>query len=171
MIESGKEMNLMLITDKPDRAWMIRDLMQKSDVSGVIRRLPPSMAAINCAHQSGKYRSKTLPDLFFFDYSSPDDRTTAILKKMAFGGNKSSVPVILLTSPQTQELLDTGEIDGGDAVMFSPTGLPSFVEKMRCGKREAFFKALNTLFQFGPILVRMPSEILAQDASELAISA
>jgi len=93
------------------------------------------------------------------------------LREIAFGQGKAGVPVILLTSPESQKLLDAGEIDGGQAVMFTPTALPSFVGKMRNGGRKSFFKALRTLYQFGPILVRTPEKFLRQDAQKEAIAA
>lgn len=166
-----ENVNVVLIADRPSRAKMLRDLMQQAGVSGVIRRLAPGEPAIDCARQSGSYHEKPLPDLIIYDYAHPDKHCTLILKNIAFGAGRSSVPVILLTSPESQTLLESGEIDGGNAVMFSPTGLAAFIGKMESKRRQMFFKALHTLYQFGPILVRTPSVVLRQDRREMAVSA
>jgi hypothetical protein len=68
-------------------------------------------------------------------------------------------------------LLDTGNIGGNKAIMFSPTSLSSFVRKMKNGKRSSFFKALNTLYQYGPILVRLPESSCRHERIPTALSA
>lgn len=165
------DIDLVLIADQPNRATALHDLMQDSGVDGVIRRLSPGKSAMDCVRQTGVYRNKTLPDLFICDFSAPDKRKISLLREIAFGANKAAVPVIVLTSPDSAAMLDSGEIDGGEAVMFTPTALTSFVGKMRNGGRISFFKALRTLYQFGPILVRTPDELLSQDAVKEAIPA
>jgi len=155
-----KNINLVLIADNPDRASMLRDTMERTGISGVIRRLMPGTPAVNCARKSGAYREKQLPDLILFDYADPSEKNTSVLRDIAFGNDRSRVPVVLLTSPISQELLDTGNVGGNEAIMFSPTSLSSFVGKMKNGKRSSFFKALNTLYQYGPILVRLPESSL-----------
>lgn len=171
MTQVKDDINLVLIADQPNRATTLHDLMQDSGVDGVIRRMAPGKNAIDCIRQTGLYRDKSLPDLFICDFSTPDKRNTSLLKEIAFGDNKAPVPVIVLTSPDSAAMLDSGAIDGGEAVMFSPTVLTSFVQKMHNGGRRSFFKALRTLYQFGPILVQTPDSLLSEDAGSKAIPA
>lgn len=169
--EQDKDINLVLIAENPNRASMLRDTLEVTGISGVIRRLEPGSPAIDCARQSGAYREKDLPDLILFDYADPNDRITSILRDLVFSDEKAHVPVILLTSPSSQNLLDTGDVGGEEAIMFSPTSLNSFVGKMKNEKRTSFFKALNTLYQYGPILVRMPESFRQYDSSHTACPA
>lgn len=166
-----KGVELVLIADRADRAAMLRDTMRKSGINGVIRRIAPSQAAIECARKSGAYKDKAPPDLIIFDYSDPTEKNTAVLRDIAFCNDRSRIPVVLLTSTVSQDLLDTGEVDGDSAVMFSPTSLVSFVQKMQDNKRSAFFRALHTLYQYGPILVRMPRNFPACGRNRLAMTA
>lgn len=166
-----QDLNLVLITNDPQRASMLRDTMEKTGIRGVIRRLPPGVPAIDCARQSGAYRDKDAPDLILFDYVKPDEESTSILRDIAFSRQRARVPVVLLTSANSQELLNTDEIAGSNAIMFSPTSLTSFVGKMKIEKRSKFFKALDTLFQYGPILVRMPESLLRRNYQQMAHSA
>ena len=165
------DVNVVLIADNTCRATMLHNIMQQAGVSGVIRRLPADSSAINCVRQTGAYRHKTLPDFFLFDYSRPDAETTALLKEITFSGERPEAPVILLVSPKSQAMLDAGEIDDGDSVMLSPTSLPSFIRKMRVGRRKLFFRALRTLYQFGPILVSTPQTELRKRHRKLAMTA
>ena len=124
-----RKIDLVLIADRADRAGMLHDIMRRAGVSGIIRRLPPSGSVVDCARQSGPYREKRLPDLFVIDFANPGRQTIETLRKIAFGRDKAPVPVVVLTSPESQVLLDSGEIDGGNSVMFAPTALSSFVQK------------------------------------------
>lgn len=171
MTDANRDLNLVFITGKPNHAVFLQSLMLESGVTGVIRRMSPDQHAVNCSLTKGVYKKRSLPDLFLFDYSVPDKRNTAILKQIAFGDSKTSVPVVVLTSPASQAKLDGGAIDGGNAVMFSPTSLTSFVRKLRHEGRKSFFKALNTLYEYGPILVRAPAEILVDGSQIRAVSA
>ena len=167
--ENGVE--LVLIAEDPRRATLLRDTMRKNGINGVIRRLAPGPAAVACARNSGVYANKGKPDLIVYDYSDPTEHNTAILRDIAFCNERARVPVVLLTSPSSQDLLETGDVDGDTAVMFSPTSLMSFVRKMKVGKRKSFFRALNTLYQYGPILVRLPEACLSYGRHALALTA
>ncbi len=171
MQTAEKGLNLVLIADNPDRASMLRDTMEKTGINGVIRRLVPGTPAIDCARKSGTYREKHLPDLILFDYADPNEKNTSVLRDIAFSNDRARVPVVLLTSPSSQRLLDTGNIGGNKAIMFSPTSLSSFIRKMKIGKRSSFFKALNTLYQYGPILVRLPESTQRRNHGATAVSA
>jgi len=166
-----KSVNLVLIADNPGRAAILKNTMEQTGINGVIRRLPPGAPAIDCARQSGSYREKSLPDLILFDFADPNEHNTSVLRDIAFGNERARVPIVLLTTARSQELLDTGDVDDKKAIMFSPTSLSSFVSKMKSGKRKLFFKSLNTLFQYGPILVRLPESVQQHRHRLTALSA
>ncbi|MGB5256430.1 MAG: hypothetical protein WBN07_12775 [Woeseiaceae bacterium] len=168
---STKEINLVLIASDSGRSSMLRDAMARCGVDGVIRRIKPGDPAIDCALQQGPYRDKPLPDLFFVDFTDPGEETIAVLNAIAFGDRRAPVPVVLITSPQSQELLDSGTLAADSAVMFSPTSLPSFMRKMKLEKRPSFFKALRTLYQYGPILVRSSVSAIRYDRGPTVQSA
>lgn len=151
-----KAINLVLIADDQGRASILRGVMEKLGVNGVIRRIGPGKNAIDCARKSGAYREKSLPDLIFLDFSDPDEKSIAVVRQIAFGDERARVPVVLLTSSDSLDLLDDSSVTDPKAIMFAPTSLPAFVGKMKNGKRSAFFRALDTLYQYGPILVRLP---------------
>jgi len=162
---SADNINLVLIAADSARASLLRDTMSNCGVEGVIRRIDPGNPAVECARQTGPYRKKPLPDLFFVDFTNPNEENIAVLKAIAFGEQRTSVPVVLMTSDYSQELLDNGDVAEESTVMFSPTSLPSFFRKMNSGKRPTFFKALRTLYQYGPILVRPPESKLRTAAA------
>lgn len=171
MQESKDKIDIVLIADRPGRATLLHDVMRDNGVSGTIRRLTPGDRAIQRIRQTGEFRRVAMPDLFFFDFSNADRHNISVLRDIAFGPNKSTVPVVLLTSPETEALLESGDIDGGAAVMLTPTSLSTCAARMQTGNRKAYFKALHIFYEFGPILVRMPEQVLAQEALEDVIPA
>ncbi len=171
MQERDNGVELVLIADDQQRAALLRDTMRKNGINGVIRRLAPGPAAVDCARSAGAYANKRQPDLIVYDFSDPSEHNTAVLRDVAFCKERSRVPVVLLTSPCSQDLLETGDVDGDTAVMFSPTSLVSFVRKMQTARRKSFFNALNTLYEYGPILVRLPEACLSYSRHALALTA
>lgn len=171
MRRSANDINLVLITEDSTRASMLRDAMTKSGVNGVIRRIDAGAPAVDCARQKGTYSEKPLPDLFFLDFTEPTENSISVLKAIAFGDQRTSVPVVLITSPHSQELLDSGSVAEESSVMFSPTSLSSFIRKMKIEKRPTFFKALHTLYQYGPILVRPTQSTWRYSSGPVALPA
>ena len=159
MTETEKDINLILIADDPGRANALRESLQVAGISGVIRRVTPGERAVDCARRKGPFGTCDTPDLILFDYEDPDEDKTTVLTEIAFSPERTEIPVVLLTSPESQELLDSGDVGDDKAVMFTPTSLSSFIDKMRNGHREVFLKAVRTLYEYGPILVSMPRQI------------
>ena len=159
MTENEKDINLVLIGDDPGCANKIRESLQVAGISGVIRRVTPGERAVECARRKGSFGAADSPDLILFDYEEPDEDKTTVLNEIAFCPERARIPVVLLTSPESQELIDSGDVGDEKAVMFTPTSLTSFIDKMRNGHREIFLKAVRTLYEYGPILVSMPRQI------------
>ena len=166
-----KGINLVLIGNKPDRAALLQNTMGQVGIRGVIRRIEPGTLALDCARKSGAYRGQGLPDLIFFDFTDPGEEAISLVRKIAFGEKRALVPVVLLTDRKSQDLLDNGIVGDSNAIMFSPTKLPSFVGKMKNGQRSSFFRALDTLYQYGPILVRLPESAERCGHETAAVSA
>lgn len=156
MTQLDKDINLMLIADNSGCATTLRNALESSGINGTIRRVAPGGRAVACARQTGTFSKTALPDLIFFDLAQSDEKTSSVLNEIAFCEDRPDVPVVLLTSDETQELLDAGDIGDDKAIMFSPTSLKSFVSKLKNGHRDKFFGALRTLYSYGPILVSIP---------------
>ena len=159
MTENEKDINLVLIGNDPGCANTIRESLQVAGISGIIRRVIPGERAVECARRKGSYQAADSPDLILFDYGEPDDDKTTVLNEIAFCPDRARIPVVLLTSPESQKLINRGDVGDDKAVMFAPTSLTSFVDKMRNGHREVFLQAVRTLYEYGPILVSMPRQV------------
>lgn len=159
MVQTNNDLSLVLIADDSGCAATLRDAMETKGISGTIRRVEPGKRAVDCARQTGQFSDAQRPDLILFDFAQPDGKTSSVLTEIAFCKDKPDVPVVLLTSNKSQDLLNNGDVGDDQAIMFSPTSLSSFVSKMHHESRDTFFGALRTLYSYGPILVSMPRQL------------
>ena len=104
MSDDAKNLDVLLIADDSYRVAMLRQAMQQQGLNCTIR-----------------------PDLVLFDLAEPDADSVELLRDVAFGSRRSEVPVVLLTSPASEPMLESGEIDEGQATMFSPRSLQAFL--------------------------------------------
>lgn len=171
MSDTGKTLDIVLIAEHAYRVAMLQQLMRHTGLSGTIRRLGQTRRASDYLQNRAPYEKTPLPDLVLFDLAEIQEHTKSLLANLAFGALRTPVPVVLLTSPVTEELLEKGDIDCGDATMFSPRGLPDFLRKLADCRCDEFLAALVTLYQYGPILARQPARFLQGCDSEVPLSA
>ena len=153
-------MSLLLISDSPEKAAMLTQVMEQYGLSGEIHRMRPTRSAVAYARRSGRYRRATAHDFILFDFSEPDEQCLTIVSDMAFGPNRALAPVILLTSSISECLLDSGRLSSFGTSTFAPTGLICFLKKMRQHSRKRFLRALSVMSDLGPVLVRLPGFFL-----------
>ena len=101
-----------------------------------------------------KRLDKSGPELVLLDFTRDDIVARRMLKSIAFGEKRSRAAVAILTSPETERLLDAGEIDGGEATMFSPTRVDVLFGKLTNGKARTMLRSIGVLNEYGPVLIR-----------------
>ncbi len=153
-------MNLLFISDSDEKATMLRKAMEQQGFCGEIRRMRPTRSAVAYARRSGRFKEATVHDFILFDFSEPDEKSLSIVADVAFGPNKAASPVILLTSPGSECLLDSESLAIDEYGMFAPTSLSCFLSKMRQHSRSRFMRALTVMSDLGPVLVRLPGFFL-----------
>jgi len=156
----GKDLQILLLAENARRVSMLRQSFRDNDLSCGIKRIGHCKKASACLRRKPPYQSEQLPDLVLFDFAEADPESLALARDIAFGADRSPVPVVLMTSPETESMLETGELDDGEATMFTARALDNFLCKLVGRRRQAFLRALRTLYQYGPILARLPAPFL-----------
>ena len=156
MAVEAKTMNVLLVSDCPDKAAMLAQLMEQQSLSVNLHRMQPSRSAVDYARRSGRYRRVTPHHFILFDFSEPDKACLSTVSTIAFGANRAPAPLVLLTSPESESLLYSGRIERGDSCMFSPTSLNGFLRYMREHSVSRILHSLSILSDLGPVLVRLP---------------
>lgn len=156
----GKDLQILLLAENTSRVSMIRQSFRDNGLNCRIKRIGHSKKASACLRRKPPYDSERLPDLVLFDFAEADPESLALLHDIAFGADRSPVPVVLMTSPETESMLETGELDDGEMTMFTARALDNFLRKLVGRRRQGFLRALQTLYQYGPILARLPAPFL-----------
>lgn len=94
------------------------------------------------------------PELILLDFTRDDIVARRMLKSIAFGSKRSQAAIAILTRPETEALLDSGEIDGGDATMFAPTRIDVLLGKLGGNEAPRMMNSITVLNQYGPVLIR-----------------
>ena len=166
--ETENSLHLLLISDSPEKAAMLTQAMEQKGLRIEIRTMRPSRSAVACARRSGRYRRTETHDFILFDFSEPSPHSLATVADVAFGPNRAPAPVILLTSPSSECLLDSDELMASESGLFAPTTLGGFLGKMRQHSRGRFLRALSVMSELGPVLVRLPGFFM-RDSDNLSV--
>jgi len=156
-VKSAKSViDIVLIADDSAKAAMLRRFLENNGIRGHVSRIAQRKKALAYIQHKGPRSTIPVPDLILFDFSEPRDRVVSLLQDAVFGSTAPIAPVIVLTSPSSEQLLESGAVHCGNATMFAPKTLVGFVRKMRDHQRDRFLRAVSVLSDLGPILVRLP---------------
>ena len=159
--EQTHSINALLISDSQDNASLLIDTMEREGLDGEIQRARPSPAAVDSARRCGRFRYAPPHDFVLLDFSEPDEASQSVVSELAFGASPARVPIVLLTSSESEYLLKPDSPLTAGTCMFAPTSLGSFIGKMRQHSRKRFLRALSVMSELGPVLVRLPGTLTA----------
>ena len=170
MSERNDSIRLAIIGDNSKRLALLRQEISRYDASCEIRTLDSAEAALAKRSESGQGAADTA-DVLLVDFAGPETARLSWIQALAFGRKRARTPVVIMTSDDSETLLRDSLDDRNRPVMFSPTPFSSFMSGLLQKKRSRFLKALGTLYQFGPILVRLPLSAIPDTAGHTALSA
>jgi CheY-like chemotaxis protein len=153
--------NVLLISANPANAALLIEAMEREGLAGEIHRARPSPAAVESARRCGRFRYAPPHDFVLLDFSDPDEASLAVVSELAFGASRARVPIVLLTSTESEFLLKPDSPLTAGTSMFAPTTLGSFIGKMRQHSRKRFLRALAVMSELGPVIVRLPLALAA----------
>ena len=162
---------MLLVGNNGKRAALLRQELEAHGPGCRIRRLDPIHGGAACLRRQGSDKEAESADVILFDFAEAETARLSLVKAIALGPKRSSTPVVILTSPSTEGILQATRRDFPKSTMFTPTELTSFIKKMRQHSRGHFLRALSIIYGFGPILVRLPGSFLTQSDEFNAMTA
>jgi len=162
--ESSTRLKITLVSDQPYQLACLQGDMRAAGLSAELTLKKPG----HTTNQALRRRNleKTGPELVLLDFTHDDIISRRMLKSIAFGEKRSRAAVAVLTRPETERVLDSGEIDGGDATMFSPTRVDVLLDKLGGNNAGAMLRSISVLNEYGPVLIRANSESEACDVDQ-----
>lgn len=170
MTANQETINTLMVSDRKECASLLRHSLESDGIGGNIHRIDVHSDTLARVRELCRDKSERRPDFVIFDLADPDEDKLALLGELAFGRGRCSIPVVVLTSPETESLLQSGAVDGGGAIMFSSISLDNMIATLRAKRRNRFLRALSVIYAIGPVLVQAPSKLLAQRDGELVRS-
>jgi len=168
---NSETINTLLVSGCGDCAGILHKALESDGINGHIHRVDVHGDALTRVRERCRDRSDRRPDFIFFDLLESDDEKLTLLAELAFGAGRCPIPVVVITSPESEQLLQSGAIDGGNAVMFSPISLEGLISTLRNKRRNRFVRALSVIYAIGPVLVQAPSVLFKQQDEHLALTA
>lgn len=162
-VEPDARLKITLVSDESYRLACLQGCMRAAGLSAELSLRKPGHATAAALRR--KRLDKTGPELVLLDFTRDDVVARRMLKSIAFGEKRSRAAVGILTSPETERLLEAGEIDGGEATMFSPTRVDVLLGKLTNGKALTMLRSIGVLNQYGPVLIRAREHCEACDAA------
>jgi len=99
--------------------------------------------------------------LLMLDFSEDSVPARHLLKTLAFGERRFDGMIAIVTTSTTESILENGELDSGQAIMFSSTDIRSFFSKLGGNGQEEILHSIGVLNQYGPVLIRTHDECAA----------
>ena len=148
-----RNLKIVLVSDQSIRVARLKNELAGAGVSARLVLKPPNHSTAALLRRIGASKSK--PNcLVLVDFTEDSVLSRRMLKNIAFGERRCRAVVGVLTAPETEELLESGEIDGGEATMFSPTEIGVLAKKLAGRACQEVLHSMSVLNQYGPILIR-----------------
>lgn len=171
MKEDDPRLNILLIEDISSKTKLVREALERSQNRCKLHAVGAGPSTLEYLRQDGPYAAAPTPDLVLFDMSDAEKRHLKILDRVHADTSNRGIPLVLLTRPDSEDLVEETYNGQGDCVMFSPIDLDCFLQTMRTRTPDRFLGAVALIQKLGFVLVRVPSEFTEiQPNRSIAIS-
>ena len=162
MASQHQRVSLLLVEDNPDRAMLVRKELVASKIKCLLHTVGPDRNALNYLQHRSPFEAAPTPDLVLFDFVDPEPRFLKIIDQIKADESLRDIPVVILTSHDSEQILDDAYRDSDDCIMFSPIELDDFFRSMQSFNTERFLRAVKVIENLGFVLVRVPSTFMQQ---------
>lgn len=159
--------NILLIEDSPYRQKLILKALKRAKLRCRLHSVGVGKDATRYLKRSEPFREAPRPDLVLFDLSQPGKGYLKSLDELISGTQLAEIPFALLTSSETEQLLED-QFQPTGSVMFSPINLDKFLKSMNSLPAERFLKAVTLIAKIGFVLIRVPKRFTSSESLTLA---
>lgn len=165
MNEEGNRLNILLVEDAPGKSELIHSALELSGNNCNLHTVGSGRHTIKYLRGEGPYAAAPKPDLVLLDATSCEPEQIKVLNQVHANTNGREIPLVLLTSPESEQFIDETYNQQDDGVVFSAIELNSFLRTMRSRTPERFLNAVTLIQKLGFVLVRLPDESTTDDAT------
>lgn len=133
MMPRPEQIKILLVEDDDGHARLIERNLRKVSLINPIERVPDGQEALDYLHNEGRFtdREKYLrPQLVLLDINLPRVDGIEVLERIKRHPTLRAVPVIMLTSTDTQAEVDRCYHAGANGYVSKPVSIASLGEKL-----------------------------------------
>lgn len=146
-MNSNQTISILICEDNPGDVYIINSVLANSSTSYDLHYVSNGEAALEYLHRTGQYKNELRPDLILLDLNLPQRHGFEVLKEIKTSPEFKAIPVIVLTSSQSeQDVIKSYELHCSCFVT-KPLGLNDFTN------------AMKDIEQFWLRLVKLPPQL------------
>jgi two-component system response regulator len=128
---SNRPMKLLVVEDDLGDSDLIQEAFEDSPSPVKISLVRDGIQALAYLHRKDEYANATLPDLILLDLNLPGLGGQEVLKKIKSDDKFKHIPVLVLTTSDSQEEILTAYKLGANSYLCKPLGLQEFIQLIR----------------------------------------
>ncbi|MBT8077055.1 MAG: hypothetical protein KJO31_00680 [Gammaproteobacteria bacterium] len=158
MDHSPDAINILLISDDASRTTTVCDVLHATRPNCRLHTIGAGHGALAYLRQQGPYENAPSNDLILFDLIEAGSADLRLLQRIKADRKLAAIPIVLLTTEKSEEMIAALSEDRRNQVMFSPIDLARFMRTMGSIRRDRFLNALQLIENLGYVPVRLPDE-------------
>ena len=139
-----KEVEILLVEDDPGDVELTREGLLDAKMSVKLNVVDDGVKAMQYLRREGQYQGMERPDLILLDLNMPRKDGRETLKEIKADEDLRSIPVVVLTTSESDTDVDTCYGLGANCYITKPVGF------------EAFITVVKSLEEFWFTVVRIP---------------
>jgi CheY-like chemotaxis protein len=128
---SSKPIEILLIEDNPGDVRLIEEVLQEVKVSNSMTVIQDGIEALEFLHKQGRYSKASSPGLILLDLNLPGKNGFEVLREIKQNELLKSIPVVILTSSQSEEDIVKSYNLYANAYIPKPVGLEEFMDVVK----------------------------------------
>lgn len=122
---------ILLVEDNPADVRLTKEIFKEAKISNNLNVLENGQEALDYLRKSSKYKNSTRPDIIVLDLNMPKMDGREFLAKVKFDENFKRIPVIVLTTSESEEdILKTYDLLA-NCYITKPVDLDEFIKVVR----------------------------------------
>ncbi len=122
---------ILLVEPNPGDARLFTESFADASIASDVHTVTNGEAALELVHQRGEYADTPRPDLILLDFQLPGTSGEAVLSELKSEPSLRSIPVIVLTSSDSEEDIARSYDLHANAYLQKPVDPEEFVELVR----------------------------------------
>lgn len=136
--------DVLLIEDSFDDVFLMKEVLKESKININLHVVPDGEKALDFIFKNEPYKEVPTPDLIMLDLNLPKIDGREVLLKLKTDEKLKTIPIVVLTTSQTEEDINTAYSTNANCYITKPVDLQQFI------------KVLNTIEEFWFTIVRLP---------------